>query len=265
MGKSARLPDLDEEAASPLLEALGAVGGALARNPTLVGGTTAFVVALAYVSANALWYQPHFHSGAFFATRAVNYVGPPDPSTQETTIKIEREGAARPKPNPVVERVQAVLASMNLYEGKVDGFNGPNTRKAIETYRKTLGLAPSSEIDDELLQLLGAKETTAGITPKAATPDPVQVIDDTEEPAISPEKIAARIEGEEAPAAGDPVIMKIQAGLKAFGHDKMEIDGVIGSRTRAAIKEFESLFGLPVTGEPSEQLYAKMREIGLTN
>jgi peptidoglycan hydrolase-like protein with peptidoglycan-binding domain len=59
--------------------------------------------------------------------------------------------------------------------------------------------------------------------------------------------------------------MKIQAGLKAFGNDKIEIDGVMGNRTRAAIREFQSLFGLPVTGEPSEEVYAKMREIGLTN
>ena len=36
-------------------------------------------------------------------------------------------------------------------------------------------------------------------------------------------------------------------------------------RPRAAIREFQSLFGLPVTGEPDEKLYAKMREIGLTN
>ena len=63
----------------------------------------------------------------------------------------------------------------------------------------------------------------------------------------------------------DPMIQKIQAGLKAFGNDGMEIDGVMGSKTRAAIREFQSLFGLPVTGEPDQALYAKMREIGLTN
>ena len=50
-----------------------------------------------------------------------------------------------------------------------------------------------------------------------------------------------------------------------FGNDGIELDGVVGSRTRAAIKEFQTLFGLPVTGEPDEALYAKMRETGLTN
>ena len=102
MGRSRRLPDLDEREGSPLGEAAAAVGAAIARNPVLVGGATAFIVALSYVSANALWYQPHFHSGAFFATRANNYVGPPDPSDNETTIKIERQSeVAVPKPNPI--------------------------------------------------------------------------------------------------------------------------------------------------------------------
>jgi peptidoglycan hydrolase-like protein with peptidoglycan-binding domain len=63
----------------------------------------------------------------------------------------------------------------------------------------------------------------------------------------------------------DPRIVKIQAGLKAFGNDDMQLDGVVGARTKAAIKEFQSLFGLPQTGEPDEIVYVKMREIGLTN
>jgi peptidoglycan hydrolase-like protein with peptidoglycan-binding domain len=61
------------------------------------------------------------------------------------------------------------------------------------------------------------------------------------------------------------MVVRIQAGLKAFGNDEMEIDGVIGSRTKAAIREFQSLFGLPETGEPDQAVYAKMKEIGLTN
>jgi len=59
--------------------------------------------------------------------------------------------------------------------------------------------------------------------------------------------------------------MRIQAGLRAFGNEGIEIDGVVGARTRAAILEFQSLFGLPETGEPDQALYAKMRDIGLTD
>lgn len=288
MGTSARSPEPDDERASPLIEALGAVGGALARNPTLVGGTTAFVVALSFVSANAIWYQPHFHSGAFFATRDVDYVGPADPSQQETTIRIEREGdrQARAKADPVVEKVQAILQSMNLYEGPVDGLNGPNTRKAVAAYRKTLGMAPSDAVDAELLETLGVYDKTAGIGEPdrpavrevtAKRPASLPVVDESADPVAArieqasatvdvPEEGGSTAVGKPAVAAKpDPMIMKIQAGLKAFGNDQMEVDGLIGSKTRSSIKEFQSLFGLKVTGEPSEEVYAKMREIGLTN
>lgn len=266
MGKRARLPELEDDAGSPLAEALAALGGTLARNPALVGGTTAFIVALSYVSANAIWYQPHFHTGAFFATRDNDYVGPPDPNRQETTIRIERPGETRPlpRPDPVVEKVQAVLKSLNLYEGEVDGLNGPNTRSAVAAYRKTLGMPVSGDIDDALLEQLGAGDTTAGIDPQqpatAAEGANLPELDDLPELMERPQMVAAVGGADKTP---DPVVMKIQAGLKAFGNDKMEIDGKIGSRTRAAIREFQSLFGLEVTGEPSEQLYAKMREIGL--
>ena len=59
--------------------------------------------------------------------------------------------------------------------------------------------------------------------------------------------------------------IRIQAGLKAFGNNDMKLDGIIGPRTKAAIREFQSLFGLPVTGEPDDNLLAKMRQEGLTN
>ena len=73
--------------------------------------------------------------------------------TIETTIKIERQSEVavpKAKPDPVVEQVQAILQSMNLYAGDVDGIAGPNTRKAIEAYRKTMGMAVSGDIDDAL-------------------------------------------------------------------------------------------------------------------
>jgi Putative peptidoglycan binding domain len=224
---------------------MAALGGLISRNPVVVGGSTAFLVALLYVSANALWYQPHAHPGAFFATRALNTANWPGKEAEsETTIHLVRpEEAPRPKGDPRVEQVQAVLKDLNFYGGAVDGLAGPNTARAIEEYRRKMGLTVTGEIDAELLEMLGTPPTTAGIAP---TPAP-------RESAL--------------PATDVPedMVVRIQAGLKAFGNDDMEIDGVIGSRTKAALREFQSLFGLPETGEPDQAVYAKMKEIGLTN
>jgi hypothetical protein len=134
MGRSARQLEEPESWPGPwsLGDGVSAVLGLIARNPTLVGGSTAFLVALSFVSANALWYQPHAHSGAFFATRDFLRPGAatlPD----ETTILIERPAQPRQVVgDPMVKNVQATLKELSFYGGEVDGLFGPNTRLAIE-------------------------------------------------------------------------------------------------------------------------------------
>src|SRR5262245_40453853 len=180
-----------------------AAGALIARNPVATGGTTAFLVALFYVSANAIWYQPHAHRGAFFPTR--DFVRAPEAEDQEpeTTFVIERpEAPTRPAPvaNPVTARVQGVLKELGFYAGTVDGLSGPATSKAIEAYRAKVGLTVSTAIDEELLLQLGIEPTTAGIRP---TPSPR---------AADPAREADNLE----------LTKKVQAGLKAFGNDGIE-------------------------------------------
>lgn len=262
------LDDFDDEG--------GGLAGFLMQRRGAVGGVTAFAVAFAYVAANAMWYQPHAHSSAFFSTRP--HVAPMpeaarmrqpdaeiDAAAVETIIRIEREklmareaeaaapADVAPQPtfagDPVVEEVQRILSDLNLYSGQVDGLTGPQTRTAIEAYRKMVGLSASAEIDDQLLAQLGARPRSAGSAPPLPQGSPGTDM----------------IETSSAVPRNDVMVMRIQAGLKAFGNDGIEIDGVVGSRTRAAILEFQSLFGLPQTGEPDQALYARMRDIGLTD
>lgn len=236
MRRSARRPEPARSWTRPLGAGAGAVSAMIARNPVLVGGMTAFLVALSFVSANALWYQPHAHSGAFFATR--DFAG-------ETTITIERPGQARHARDPKTEQVQSILKEMNLYEGEIDGLFGPNTSAAIERYQAQTGIAVTGRVDDMLLDRLGAPSTTAGILPSPA-PRPVSATT-------------------EVPLPADQSVVKVQAGLKAFGNDGVVIDGVMGEQTRLALIEFQALFGLPETGEPDDVVLAKMKQIGLIN
>lgn len=255
----------------------GGLAAFLLRHRLAVGGLTAFAVAFSYVAANAIWYQPHAHGGAFFETRpsaaSPSPRGEGEAAQVETVIRLEREnaqetaaGAPVPQPgveggiavpsperleqaapparrgDPVVEEVQRVLARLSFYEGDVDGLTGPQTRAAVEDYRRTVGLSVSPDIDGALLAQLGI----ASREPASHGTDMIQT-------------------ASAAAAAEDAVVMRIQAGLRAFGNDGIAIDGVVGSQTRAAIREFQSLFGLPETGEPDTAVYRKMREIGLTD
>jgi peptidoglycan hydrolase-like protein with peptidoglycan-binding domain len=258
MARSAKRPEAVKRRGNAFQGGAVAVGSLISRNPVLVGGTTAFLVTLFYVSANALWYQPFPHAGAFFATRSIEDFPRADVDEPETTINIVRQAPVpAPAPvmsDPVVEQVQGILKDLDFYSGTVDGISGPNTRKAIQAYQQKVGLNASGEIDSVLLDQLGATPTASTSVPRPA-PRP----GDTAAVPVSAAAAAA-----DAPAP-DARIVKIQAGLKAFGNDDMQLDGVVGARTKAAIKEFQSLFGLPETGEPDEGVYVKMREIGLTN
>jgi peptidoglycan hydrolase-like protein with peptidoglycan-binding domain len=254
MGRSAKQRKSVTRRSGLLKGGAAALGTAISENPVLVGGSTAFLVTFFFVSANALWYQPYPHTGAFFATRAIQGFSPPQIDEPETTINIERPAmpSAPPVGDPMVKQVQGILKDLNFYAGTVDGIRGPNTQKAVEAYQRKVGLTPSGEIDSLLLDQLGATPTTAAVVPQ---PAPRADVTDS----IPPTAPATAVPG------ADARIVKIQAGLKAFGNDGIQLDGVVGARTSAALREFQSLFGLPVTGEADEAVYAKMREIGLTN
>jgi peptidoglycan hydrolase-like protein with peptidoglycan-binding domain len=262
MGRSARQLDVPEPWS--LSDGVSAVLGLIVRNPTLVGGSTAFLVALSFVSANALWYQPYAHSGAYFATRDFLRPGKMELSAglpDETTILIERpEPPRQVAGDPMVKKVQKTLKELNFYSGEVDGLFGPNTREAIEAYQAKMGMAVTGAVDDSLLDLLGTGSVTPVVVPSPAPREQAK-------PAVATGLASrdgvddARVN--QASFTRDESVAKVQAGLREFGNDAIEIDGVMGARTEAAIREVQSLFGLAVTGEADQAVYAKMKEIGL--
>jgi peptidoglycan hydrolase-like protein with peptidoglycan-binding domain len=200
-----------------------------------------------------LWYQPHFYDDAFFSTR--------NPSARQSAHVAVRASASGPASgvsaspaapsqvaDPLVEKVQASLAKLKFYSGPVDGLDGPQTGQAISAYQKSVGLPVSGHIDGFLLKRLGILETNP--PEQAPLPAPRPRVDAATTQSVAPGNDEARI-------------IKIQAGLKAFGNDGIELDGKIGPKTTAGIKEFQSLFGLDASGVPDAETYAKMKEVGL--
>jgi peptidoglycan hydrolase-like protein with peptidoglycan-binding domain len=249
MGRNARRRE-PIRGSSFVRDALVSAGEGVMRNPLGVGATTAFLVAFSFISANALWYQPHFYKDAFFSTR--NNAGRQDARavTPASAPRASTPVAPPAVADPLVQKVQDALARLNLYSGPVDGLTGPQTGQAIAAYQKSVGLPPSGHMDGFLLKRLGILEPAAPANIPAPAPRP-QVDAETTQ-SVSPDADKARI-------------IKIQAGLKAFGNDGIELDGMLGPKTTAGIKEFQSLFGLQVNGQPDAETYAKMRSVGLIN
>lgn len=222
----------------------------IGRNPVAIGGSTAFAVVFAFISANALWYQPHAHPGPFFKTRQIEFIpGPvqevklhPAPSEPSPQRRPQRTDAISELADPTVLKVQEILADLRLYDAVADGLRGPQTREAIMEYQRVVGLEQTGSIDAELLRHLGLRQASAPV------------------PAPRPDVQTASLQSN---GKGDSVILRIQTALKAFGNENMEIDGIAGKQTETAVREFQALFGLEVNGRPDEALLRKMQELGL--
>jgi peptidoglycan hydrolase-like protein with peptidoglycan-binding domain len=53
-------------------------------------------------------------------------------------------------------------------------------------------------------------------------------------------------------------IRQLQQQLARLGHDVGKIDGIIGEKTRAAVKKMQVKLGLPADSYPSPELLARM-------
>jgi peptidoglycan hydrolase-like protein with peptidoglycan-binding domain len=253
---------------------------AKAPNRLAWGGGTALAIVFAFVASNALWYQPHGHLRPLVVTRTPVAPTPSQPVQEARTPAAERPAdisiqrvslpdeiavprlTAPPTPgpvppravgDPVVTEAQRIMAELGIYKGEIDGLTGPQTNEAISRYRKMVGLPEGTGVDSQLLSSLGARVDSARLQP------PRPSLEQTA--AVKPVP-SAPVPTPAAPPASVSV-ERIQAGLRAFGNEKVDVDGRVGPNTSAAIREFQSLFGLPVTGQPDPDLFAKMTEIGL--
>ncbi len=182
--------------------------------------------------------------------------------------------------------IQQKLAALGIYNGNIDGLTGPQTRQAIEYWKQLqikAGVEPSpTQAPDRDINIIAVpsqrpEEANRKLVSSAVV-KPVVVVNEAEAVRIKPDqktklpmgsarpstetKQISANQAHETPVTSQDII-RVQAGLKAFGNDSIVVDGVSRGATASAIKEFRRLFGLPVNGNIDADLMAKMREIGL--
>lgn len=281
----------------------GWIGEMIAENPGSAGAITAFGVAMTFFTANAVYFQNGEHPSALFATRpeAVRFVPEEEAAatSKEPNVtrfllqETEKQAAKHPEipmsaplpakrpaviavdqtPEPVelapdgdtgIAGIQELLAKLGYYDGEVDGLRGPKTNAAIDTYKNNVGLRGIELTDAELITSI---RNNLDVT--AAIPEPrprTETVTETA-PAPAPAPAAETNNADESTQLLDRIpsaeVVKVQAALRAFGNTDVAVDGVAGEQTQAAIREFQSLFRLPVTGEIDGVLLDKMRAVGL--
>ncbi|AJY47244.1 peptidoglycan-binding domain-containing protein [Martelella endophytica] len=168
-------------------------------------------------------------------------IAPPVPETAPPAADTEA-----PVPVNLLD-IQTALAARGYYNGKPDGVNGPMTEAAIRKFQAAEGL-PETGVADAGLQAL-LKQSTPLPQPR---PDQV----------ASADPVAGLLSQSAAPQTSDPMVVEIQRGLINIAYDGVTVDGVAGPGTRHAILEFQKHYRLPETGEPSESVLDKLKEIG---
>lgn len=188
----------------------------------------------------------------------------------------------------LVVSVQGELARLGLYDGVADGVIGPRTEAAIVVFQRSIGVEANGLVSPELLAALKVDSRATAAVPKsrpaedlsapAAVADPVaaairnaskvvvtaptkpQGTHNALRPAVAPPAaLPVSLRGTAQDAA---LIMEIQRGLANIAYTDVSVDGVAGEQTRAAIRRFERHYRLPETGEPSETVLKKLRDIG---
>ncbi|HTO30857.1 MAG TPA: peptidoglycan-binding domain-containing protein [Pararhizobium sp.] len=167
----------------------------------------------------------------------------------------------------LVASIQKELARRGLYDGPADGKTGPKTSAAILRFEKQTDQPETGAATDTLLAALREQK---GKQPAAALPV-TRPYENVKASKGDLDPVAAAIRNAEIdpqyipkvdiPASSE-LVMNIQKGLTNLAYTDVSIDGVAGAQTRSAIRHFEKHYRLPETGQPSDKVLKKMKEIG---
>lgn len=133
-----------------------------------------------------------------------------------------------------IKNLQQLLSDRGFYGGAIDGINGSMTQEAIILAQKTYGLVTDGVAGSLTMAALESGSTVA----------------------ISYKEAASQ---ESTSNVADNSIKKGQTILSNLGLYDGAIDGIQGSKTTAAIKQAQALYGLPVDGVLTSETLAALQ------
>ena len=226
----------------------GRVGSIARDNPVAAGGTVVMALTGCLIVANAVGLQSGRHPAPLFMTRDW---------ANDTPAMIEpegRRGMAMPQASQLVLDLQTALRRQDLYNGPLDGINGPATEQAIRMYQRAQRQPETGEPTEALL----ARITLQGTAP-TSTAIPVP----RKKPTAGGDEVLETVKTDpaEADPAADPQIIQIQKLLSDLGYGPLQADGLMGENTQIAIKRFQLNWDLPITGKVSPDLVSRLESV----
>jgi peptidoglycan hydrolase-like protein with peptidoglycan-binding domain len=267
------------------------------ENPASSGGLMVVALTATAIVSNAMFLQNGHHPDPLFWTRpaatrpaakpvAVARPAPVAAQRQQDTPPLVLVPLPRPSPQraapatsqppqPSAEDVaaqlttaiQRELARLGLYQGAIDGKQGPRTSAAISAYEHAAGLAVTGLPTPALLGAMRQPLPAPMPKPRAAIDNAAQTDSIAEAAALDQREqeraasIAAARQSE-ADLLTQQNYRIVQAALNRIGYGPLAVDGQASPETADAIRRFELEYGLPIEGEATDELIKRMIAIG---
>jgi peptidoglycan hydrolase-like protein with peptidoglycan-binding domain len=234
----------------------------------------------------------------FLIQRQDKAVAPPAAPATTASVPVQTP-AVPPVDQQTVLSIQTQLARLGLYNGPLNGQRDAQTDDAIRAYQQRIGLSATAQPSDDLLTVLAA-DKGAGDAPEIATVHPlerptmvklssdedidpvaaairsaeknvvtapatkasVRTVTPVPRVAVGAETSRANLSLSAAPTVGPSLVMDIQRGLINVAYTGITVDGVVGEKTKAAIRHFQRHYRLPETGEPDMAVLKTLKSIG---
>ncbi|AQX19411.1 peptidoglycan-binding domain-containing protein [Bartonella sp. WD16.2] len=147
--------------------------------------------------------------------------------------------------------IQKELAKLGLYDGPLDGVDNLKMRHAIELWKQQTANR-ALPVQKDFVSKSSRNEVSVLVKRSEVemTNNPIATSDLTHS-----EKIVLK------PLVTD--IIQVQEALRIFGNQEVTITGIEDEKTMRALKQFQKMFNLPITGKIDRRVLLKMREVGL--
>ncbi|WP_455474452.1 peptidoglycan-binding domain-containing protein [Bartonella sp. B30(2025)] len=229
------------------------------KNALLVVGFLIFIISFGFISLNALFFQIKTYQSIFSnITPALSIEKNSKSSKKEATFHtdihtislsslndLHTNSSAKSLPKNML-KMQKKLAKLGFYDGPLDGIDGPKTQRAIASWKQQTAhkrkntILPNPATDEIAILIKHSKMESA----KELSSSKADIVKSSPPPAD---------------------IAQVQKALRAFGHQEVIVTGVEDQKTVDALKQFQKMFKLPITGKIDKTVLKKMREIHLLN
>ncbi|MTI17075.1 peptidoglycan-binding protein [Rhodobacteraceae bacterium RKSG542] len=204
------------------------------------------------IAGNAVLFQEGVHPSPLVATRQM---------PEKVDVKKIAASIADPVQVALVRDVQRELRRLELYEGSIDGLEGPATQRAVRAYERSRQLSETGLVTAALLAKL-TMDSNIDFSQGDDVPLP-RTAPSSSATNIQATKVSLTSSQPAAPAkpASDPKVLEVQKVLAKLGYGPLSLDGISGGQTTSAVKRFQADNGMTVTGAISPTLVSRLEQM----